>query len=103
MMRRIIAHLLIFTVLVTNVAWAVDDCFSPYGNDDSALFQSGDLSGDSLNNSVCDEFCAGWLHLVAIAQDTKFDYFPFTRQDVVRTNLSYHSLDQTSPFRPPQI
>lgn len=102
-MRRIISHLLIFTVLVTNVAWAVDDCFSPYGSDESVLVQSGDLSGDSLNDGVCDEFCAGWLHLVAIAHETKLDYFPFTRQDVVRTNLSYHSLDQTPPFRPPQI
>jgi len=102
-MRRIIAHLLIFTVLVTNVAWAVDDCFSPYGSNEPALAQSGDLSGDSMNDGVCDEFCAGWLHLVALASDTKLDYPKLTRQDVVRTNLSYHSLDQTPPFRPPQI
>jgi len=103
MMRRIIAHLLIFSVLVTNVAWAVDDCFSPYGSDDSTLVQSGDLSDDNLNDGVCDEFCAGWLHLVAIAPETKFNYPTVARQDVVRTNLSYHSLDQTPPFRPPQI
>jgi len=98
-MRRIIAHLLIFSVLVTNVAWAVDDCFSPYGSDDSTLVQSD----DNLNDGVCDEFCAGWFHLVAIAPETKFNYPTVARQDVVRTNLSYHSLDQTPPFRPPQI
>jgi len=102
-MRRIITLLLILTVLVTNVAWAVDDCFSPYGSDDSALFQSNDLSKDSLGESVCDEYCVGWLNLVAIAPETKLDYFPFIRQNAVRTNLSYYSLDQTPPFRPPQI
>jgi len=99
MMRRIIAHLLVFTVLVINVAWAVDDCFSPYGNDDSALFQPG----DSPNDSVCDECCAGWFHLVAIAPETKLDYPRFTRHVLARIDISYHSLDQTPPLRPPKI
>jgi len=102
-MCRFIVRLLIITVLATNVAWAMDECFSLYGSNEPALAQSGDLSGDSLNDGVCDEFCAGWLHLVAIASETKLDYSKFTRQDVVRTNISYHSLDQTPPFRPPQI
>lgn len=102
-MCRFIVRLLIITVLVTNVAWAVDDCFSPFGSDDSALVQSGDLSGDSLNDGVCDEFCAGWLHLVALASETKLDYPKFTRQDMARVDILYHSLDQTPPFRPPQI
>jgi len=102
-MRQFIARLLILIVLVTNVAWAVDECFSPYGSDDFALVQSGDLSGDSLNDGVCDEFCAGWLHLVGIAPEAQLDYIPFARQDMARTDLSYYSLNQQPPIRPPQI
>ena len=107
-MHRFIAHLLIFSVLATNVAWAMDDCSSQYSNNEVsglvlASGLAGDLSSDSQNDDVCDEPCVGWLHLVAITPGTKLDYFPFTRQEVVRTDISFHSLDKTPPIRPPQI
>jgi len=102
-MNRFIVRLLIVTVLANNMAWAMDECFSLYGSNEPALTQSGDLYGDSLSEGVCDEFCAGWLHLVGITPGTKLDCPLFTREDVVWTNISYHSLDQTPPFRPPQI
>ena len=103
-MRRFIAHLLIFSVIATNVAWAMDDCFSQYSNNEvSGLVLSGGLSNDNQSNDVCDERCVGWLHLVAITPTTKLDYFPFTREEVVRTDISFHSLDKTPPIRPPQL
>jgi len=102
-MRYFIVLLLIFAVLTTSVAWALDDCFPPYGSDETVLVQSDNLSGEGLNDGACDELCVGWLHLVAIAPETKFDYFPFPRQDMMRITLSYHSLNQEPPIRPPQI
>ncbi len=103
-MRRFIAHLLIFSVIATNVAWAMDDCFSQYSNNEvSGLALSGGLFSDNQSNDVCDERCVGWLHLVAITPTTKFDYFPFIREEVVRIDISFHSLDKTPPIRPPQI
>jgi len=107
-MRRFIAHLLIISLLAINVAWAVDECALQYSNEASAVALSGDLSADSYpdttgDDDVCDDPCVGWLHLVAITPGAKFDYFPFTRQAVVRTGISFHSLDQTPPIRPPQI
>jgi len=98
-MRRFIAHLLIFSVLVTNVAWAMDDCFSQNLNEASGLVQPADIQ----NDEVCDDLCVGWLHLVAINPDTKLGYFPFSRQEAVRTGIFFHSLDQAPPLRPPQI
>jgi len=102
-MRRFIAHLLILSVLVTNVAWAMDDCSSQYSNEVSALAQSSDLSNNSQSVGVCDDPCVGWLHLVGITPGTKLDYFPFTRQEVMRTGIFFNSLDQAPPIRPPQI
>jgi len=102
-MRQFIVRLLILTVLATNVAWAMDDCFSPYGSDEPTPVQLGDLPDDSLNDGTCDEFCAGWFHLVAITPGTKLDYYPLTRQGVVRVETSFHSLNQAPPIRPPQI
>ncbi len=102
-MRQFIAHFLILSVLATNVAWAMDDCSSQHLNEDYGLVQLDSLSSDTMNNGVCDDPCVGWLHLVAIPLGTKLDYFPFTRQDVVRIETSFHSLDQAPPIRPPQI
>jgi len=102
-MRRFIVRLLILTVLVTNVAWAMDECFSQHSNEVSGLTQLGDLSSDSQSDGVCDDPCVGWLHLVAITPGTKLDYFPFTRQDAVRTGIFFHSFDQAPPIRPPQV
>jgi len=102
-MRQFIAYLLILSVLVTNVAWAMDDCFSQYSNEVSAPAQLSDLSSISQSDGVCDDSCVGWLHLVAITPGTKLDYFPLTRQDVVRVETYFHSLDQAPPIRPPQI
>ncbi len=105
-MRRFIVSLLILAVLVTNVAWAVDDCFLPYSqtsNDVSGLILPGNLPDDRQNDGVCDDLCIGWLHLVAITSGSKLDYFPSTRQDVARTNLPFHSRRQAPPVRPPQI
>jgi len=102
-MRNFIVLLLIFAVLTTNVAWALDDCFPPYGSDETVLVQSDDLSTENLNDVVCDELCVGWLHLVAIAPETKLDYFPYLPQDMTRITLSYHSLYQEPPIKPPQI
>ncbi len=102
-MRRFVTHLLIFTVLASNVVWAVDDCFSAYASEASVLAQPGDLSGDSQSDNICEEFCLGWLHLVTITFNAKFDYPPFVRQYVAWRDLSYHSPDQKPPIRPPQI
>jgi len=102
-MRRFIAHLLILSVLATNVAWAMDECSLQYSNEDYGLAQLDGLSSDTVNDGVCDDPCVGWLHLVAITPGTKLDYFPFTRQVMVRTGLFFHSLDQAPPIRPPQI
>jgi len=102
-MRQFIVRLLIFTVLATNVAWALDDCAPQYANEASGWVQSGDLPDDDPSGGVCDEPCIGWLQLVAITHATKLEHFPFVRQDVVRSTVSYHSLDQEPPFRPPQI
>jgi len=106
-MRRFLAHLLILSILVTNVAWAMDECASQYINEVSGLTLelglAGDLSSDSQSDDVCDDPCVGWLHLVAITPGAKLDYFPFTRQEAVRTDISFHSLDKTPPIRPPQI
>jgi len=102
-MHQFIVRLMIFTVLATNVAWALDDCSSQYSNETSGWAQAGDLFGDNQNNGVCEEPCIGWLQLVAITPATKLYYFPFRRQDVSRLTLSYHSLDQEPPYKPPQI
>lgn len=111
-MRRFIAHLLIISLLAINVAWAVDECALQYSNEASGvvleLGLAGDLSADSHpdttgDDGVCNDPCIGWLHLVAITPGIKLDYFPFTRQEVVRTDISFHSLDKTPPIRPPQI
>jgi len=100
-MRRFIAHLLILSVLVTNVAWAMDDCSWQYSNDIPEFTQLDDVSSDRQNDN--DDSCFGWLHLVAITPATKLDYFSFAGQDVARTGISFHSLDQAPPIRPPQI
>jgi len=102
-MRQFIAHLLIFSVLATNVAWAMDDCSSQYSNEGYGLAQFGGLSSDTMNDGVSDDPCVGCLHLAAIPLGTKLNYFPPTRQDVVRIDSSFHSLDQAPPIRPPQI
>ncbi len=100
-MHRFIAYLLIFSVIATNVAWAMDDCSSQYSNSEvSGLALSSGLSSDNQSNNVCDERCVGWLHLVAITPTTKLNYFPFTRQEVVRTDISFHSLDKMPPIDP---
>jgi len=100
-MHRFIAHLLIISVLAINVVWAMDDCPLQYSNEISGLVV---LSGDNQNDGVYDVPCIGWLHLVAITPVTKsFNYFPFTRQKVVQTDTSFHSLDQVPLTRPPQI
>ena len=107
-MRRFIAHLLIISLLAINVAQAVDECALQYSNEASGVALSGDLSADSYpdtagDDDVCDDPCVGWLHLIAITSGTKLDYFPFIRQDAVRTGISFHSLDKAPPIRPPQI
>lgn len=102
-MHQFIVRLLIFTVLATNVAWALDDCTPQYVNDSSGWVLSGELPDDNPSGGICDEPCIGWLQLVAITHATKLDQFPFIRQDVTRIKISYHSLDQEPPFRPPQI
>ncbi len=77
-MRQFIAHLLILSVIVTNVAWAMDDCYSLYSNNEiSGEPLLSDLSNDSQSIDICDELCVGWLHLVAIPPATKFDNFSF--------------------------
>ncbi len=110
-MRRFIAHLLIISLLAINVAWAADECALQYSNEASGVALPADLSADLSADSypdtagdddVCDDPCVGWLHFVAIMPGAKFDYFPFTCQAVVRTGISFHSLDQTPPIRPPQ-
>lgn len=107
-MHRFIAHLLIVSLLAINMAWAVDDCSSQYPNEGSGVVLSNELSVDSHpdtsgDNNVCDAPCVGSLHLVAITPGDKFDYYPFTQHTVVRTGISFHSLDQTPLIQPPQI
>ena len=111
-MRRFIAHLLIISLLAINVAWAVDECALQYSNEASGVALSTDLSADLSADSypdtagdddICDVPCIGWLHLVAVTSGTKLGDFPFIHQAVARTGLSFHSLDQTPPIRPPQI
>jgi len=102
-MRQFIAHLLILFVFATNVAWAMEDCSSQYSNEDYELMQFSGLPSDAMNGGVSDDPCVGCLHLVSIPLGTKFDYFPLTRQDVMRIESSFHSLDQAPPIRPPQI
>ncbi len=102
-MCRFIAHLLILSVFATNVAWAMDDCSTQYSSEVSVLALSGNLSSDNLSDDVCDDPCVGWLHLVAITPGTKLDYSPFTCQEVVQTDISFYSLHQSPPIRPPQI
>jgi len=107
-MRRFIAHLLIISLLSINVAWAVDECFLQYLDEASGVTLSSGLSADNHpdtagGDDVCDDLCIGGLHLVAITPGAKSDYSPFTRQAMVRTGTSFHSLDQTPPIRPPQI
>jgi len=101
--RRFITHLLIISLLAINVAWAVDDCALQYSNEAPEVVLSSDLFTDGQNDDVCNDPCVGWLHLVAITPDTKFGDFPSTRQEVVRTDISFYSLNQAPPIRPPQI
>jgi len=101
-MPRFIVGLLIFTVLATNVAWALDDCSFPYSNTSPELTLPSDFSGDNQNNGVCDEPCIGWFHFVAIAPATKLNCFPLICHNVARMPASYYSFDQQPPIRPPQ-
>jgi len=102
-MHRFIACFLILSVLVTNVAWAMDSCFSQDSNEASELMPSDNLPDDRQNDGVCTDLCIGWLHLVAITPVAKFDYFPSTRQKEMQTGISFHSRKQAPPVRPPQI
>jgi len=102
-MRKFIVYLLILTAFASNVAWAMDECFSQFVNEASVLTHAGDLSDDTQDIGACDEFCAGWLHLIGITPEIKSSYPMLTRQDVARKNLPYHSFNQQPPIRPPQI
>ncbi len=100
--RRFIVRLLILSVLAINVAWAMDDCAAQYSHQSSESGLSTALPDDQ-DSSGCDVPCLGWLHLVAIVPGTKFDDFSSAHHAVARIDLSFYSLDQTPPVRPPQI
>ena len=98
-MRRIIAQLLIITVLAINVAWAADSCFSSPTGDTAVLAQidAGQSSG------ACDDLCVGWLHLQFITPETGHTDFVPVHQTVAWTEMVFDSRDQEPPLRPPQI
>ena len=106
--RRLITHLVILSLLAINVAWAVDDCAAQDLHEAADVTLSADFPDHSQpdtagDDDICDVPCIGWLHLVAITSGTKLDDFPFTHPEVARTGLSFHSLAQAPPIRPPQI
>ncbi len=102
-MRRIVIQLVIISLLSINAAWAMDDCVWQFSNASPVLENPDSGADNQQDQSICDLPCVGWLHLVAIMPDSKFDYYLPSHQGGVRNDYSFHSLDQAPPVRPPQL
>lgn len=67
-MVRLVAHLVIVSLLTLNIAWATDKCaFADPEQVREVLLLGDDLSPDSLEVAFdCDEWCYAWISPVAL-------------------------------------
>lgn len=102
-MVRLIAHLLIVSLLTLNIAWAADECaFNDPGQVRGVLLQVDAPSLDFLKVGLdCDDWCQAWVSPVALNRSVVTHlYIPATISGGSYT-FSYSSLSIPPPSHPP--
>jgi len=102
--HRIIIPLLVITILLSNMAWAMDECALLVNVSGQNISQVTNISTDDGSESnVCDTFCFGWAHLLYIRYRTPFIKISNSHFDVIPRPSFYHSLQRKPPTAPPQV
>ena len=101
--RRIIISLLVMNILLSNMAWAMDECALLLNISGQNISQVANTPVDDVSESnACDTFCFGWAQLLSINYHTSFIKISNSHIDVILQPSFYHSLQRKPPTEPPQ-
>jgi len=106
---RLFALLLVFDILFSNTAWALDDCRLTDDISSQMLIQL-DLEPDNIvysddedTTNSCDTYCYGWSHLNYIASPTVTINISKSHTDVIPRPFIYHFSLNKPPIEPPIV
>ena len=103
-MSRLIAQLLIISLLTLNAAWAADECAFTALDDAGSLSSQIDDKSPPNNSGTkfdCDDWCHAWVTVVALPGAIILaSYTPATINGGFNI-LPYSSLTASPPFHPP--
>ena len=101
-MRKFVSKLLILTILVANLAWAVDTHAEAYFGHDSEWAQ--DLSPEPENpgiDDVCDHCCHGLAHIIGLTGNTDIVLPIIVDSTLELATHHYRTRSQSPPIPPP--
>ncbi len=105
--RRIIIQLLILNILLSNFAWAVDDCAylfdAPAQQNSSADNSSNDSAGDNSQNISCDSHCFANARLLYVSFTLPEIIFMDVQAVILYSSSNYHSVTGDTPGKPPKV
>jgi len=102
--RYIITSLLVMSILLSNMVWAMDECALLLDASGQTVSQVTNASTDDGSESnVCDTFCSGWIHLLYISYRPSYIKIRNNYFDVIPHPSFYHSLQSKPPTAPPQV
>jgi len=101
-MRKFVSKLLILTILVANLAWAVDTHAEAYFGHDSELAQEWSPEPENSDiGDVCDHCCHGVAHIIGITGHTDIVLSVIVDSNLELSTQLYRTRSQSPPIPPP--
>ncbi len=113
--RQLIINLLVLNIVLSNFAWAIDECAYDFSNSDAIIFSissdqsagNSSLDKDSDNNAStnvsCDSHCFANVRLVYFAFDLTDIPFLDNHSTINSRQVNWHSVNTQPPVKPPRV
>ncbi len=113
--RQLIINLLVLNIVLSNFAWAIDECAYDFSNSDAIEFlissdqsvgnPSSDKDSDNNSSSTvsCDSHCFANVRLVYIAFDLTDIPFLNNHSTINSRQVLWHSVNAQPPVKPPRV
>ena len=113
--RQLIINLLVLNIVLSNFAWAMDDCAYNFTNSDnidilissdqSAKNFSSDKDSDNSASSTvsCDSHCFANIRLVYVAFDLTDIPFIDNHSNFISRQILWYSVNTQPPVKPPRV